>query len=90
MFTNSESAFDPRLQAERRRLEQQERRNQAICDQRALDRTPDSRVRVWERLHQLSLPRDPAHAILGKVAAATGLSIADVQEVQRLRVAAAG
>lgn len=86
MFPKTEMAFDPRLLAERRRLEQQERRNQAICDQRALDRTPDSRVRVWERLHQLRLPRDPAHAILAQVAAATGLSLAEIQEVQRLRV----
>ena len=76
---------DFRAQAERRRLEAEQRRSQALIDQRSLDNTPEARVRIWERLHQLRLPKDPGHAILLQVAQQTQLQLADVHEVQRLR-----
>jgi hypothetical protein len=78
---------DFRAQAERRRLEAEQRRSQALIDQRSLDNTPEARVRIWERLHQLRLPKDPAHAILQQIAQQTQLQLTDVQEVQRLRAA---
>lgn len=80
---------DFRAIAERRRLEAEQRRNQALHDQRSIDNTPEVRVRLWERLHQLRLPRDPSHAILNQVAGQTGLAVAEIQEVQRQRASAA-
>ncbi len=82
--------IDFRAQAERRRLEAEQRRSQALLDQRSLDNTPEARVRIWERLHQLRLPKDPAHAILLQVAQQTQLDLTDVQEVQRQRALPAG
>jgi hypothetical protein len=78
---------DFRAQAERRRLEAEQRRSQALIDQRSLDNTPEARVRIWERLHQLRLPKDPGHANLQQIAQQTQLQLADVHEVQRLRAA---
>jgi hypothetical protein len=43
------------------------------------------RVRIWERLHQVRLPKDPSHAILKQVAQQTALDLNEVLEVQRLR-----
>jgi hypothetical protein len=63
---------DFRAQAERRRLEAEQRRSQALIDQRSLDNTPEARVRIWERLHQLRMPKDPAHAILQQIAQPPG------------------
>jgi hypothetical protein len=80
-------AADRRAQLERQRLEAEEARGKALLDQRDTTTTPEARVRVWERLHQLRLPVDPAHAVLPHVAEQTGLALADIQEVQRQRAA---
>lgn len=88
MIPTTDYAADLRVQAERRRLEAEQERSQALLDQRAIDSPPDTRVRVWERLHQLRLPKDPAHAVLLQVAQQTGLDLKQVQEVQRQRAAA--
>lgn len=79
--------LDHRARIERARMEAEERREQAVVDQRSPQNSPEARVRIWERLHQLSLPRDPAHAILGIVAKQTGMPLAEVLEVQRQRSA---
>jgi hypothetical protein len=79
---------DFRALAERRRLEAEQERSQALRDQCAPENSPEARVRIWERLHQLRLPRAPAHAILLQVAQQTGLQMADLHEVQRLRAVA--
>lgn len=86
--TSGDYASDLRAQIERRRIEAEQLRQQALLDQRAFDSPPDARVRVWERLHQLRLPKDPMHAVLNQVAAQTGLALSDVQEVQRQRALA--
>lgn len=76
---------DFRAQAERRRLEAEQRRSQALIDQSSLDNSPEMRVRIWERLHQLRMPKSPDHAILLQIAQQTHLRLAEVQEVQRQR-----
>ncbi len=43
-------------------------------------------MRIWERLHQVRLPKDPDHPVLARVAERTGLDLAEIQEVQRLRI----
>lgn len=83
--SNSDSVSDLRAQIERRRLEAEQVRNQALLDQRDFASSPDQRVRVWERLHQLSLPKDPDHAVLAQVSRQTGLALSELQEVQRQR-----
>lgn len=88
LSTSGDYAADLRAQQERRRIEAEEVRQRALLDQRALDSAPDTRVRVWERLHQLTLPKDPQHAVLNQVAEQTGLTLSDVQEVQRQRALA--
>ena len=83
---NTPDAFpDCRARAERAAREAAERREQALVDQRSSDNTNDARVRIWERLHQVTLPRDPAHPILALIAKQTGMPIADVRAVQTQR-----
>ena len=77
--------LDHRARLERSQFEAAERRERALIDQRSPDNTPEMRVRSWEKLHQLRLPKDPAHAILRVVAQQTALQLNDVLEVQRLR-----
>ena len=75
---------------ERRALEEHER-----ADVRRADRaeqgsglnSADRRIRAWEKVHHLRMPSDPLHPALGAIAAATQLTLADVQNEQRLRSA---
>jgi hypothetical protein len=89
MNSSDYNISDFRVQAERARLEAEQRRTQALFDQRSHENPPEVRVRIWERLHQLRMPKDPAHAILTQIAKQTHLELAEVQEVQRLRAAGA-
>jgi hypothetical protein len=77
--------LDHRARLEHLRLEAEERRRQSLVDQRSPECSPDTRVRAWERLHQVRLPRSPEHAVLLIVAQQTGLALAEVQAVQRQR-----
>ena len=77
--------LDYRARFERQKFEAAERRERALVEQRSPDNTPAARVRIWEALHQVRLPRDPAHAILKLVAQQTALELADVLDVQRQR-----
>jgi hypothetical protein len=47
--------------------------------------SPSERIRVWERRHQIDLPRDPGHRLIKLIAANTGLSAEEVYAEQRLR-----
>lgn len=80
--------LDHRARAERDRLEAEHQRQRSLTDQRDPQNPPETRVRIWERLHQVRLPKDPAHAILAKVAEETALGLMAVLEVQRQRAAA--
>lgn len=76
----------------RRALEEQERaqrRRIEIEEQRSDLNPPDVRIRAWEKLHGLRLPADSNHRILDVVAVDTRLTIAEVQEEQRVRAAEA-
>lgn len=82
---SSDPVLDHRARLEQAQFEAAQRRDRALIDQRSPENSPEARVRIWETLHQVRLPRDPAHAILPQVAEQTGLDLADVLEVQRLR-----
>ena len=50
---------------------------------------PAERIRAWERLHRLTLPRGSAHSVLSVVAEATHLTLEQVREEQQRRSAGA-
>jgi hypothetical protein len=77
--------LDHRARVERALFEAAERRDRARIDQSSPRLTPAERVNVWERLHGVRLPKDPAHAILRQVAQSTALQLAEVLEIQRQR-----
>ena len=45
----------------------------------------EERIRIWERLHEVNLPRDPAHRLVEIIATNTGLTDTDVRDEQRRR-----
>jgi hypothetical protein len=63
----------------------QERRQAELAEQVSIRNMPSERIRIWERLHGLPLPRDPTHNLLSVIAAATDLQLEQVLEEQRLR-----
>lgn len=65
-----------------------ERRRQELREQCSPTNNPADRIRIWERLHQLPLPRSPSHRLMTVIAANTGLSLDEVQAEQRVRAAA--
>jgi hypothetical protein len=84
-MNSPEQTLDHRARLERARLEAEERRTREMSEQSSPINSPEIRIRAWERLHQVRLPRDPEHNVLLIIAQQTGMALADVQEVQRLR-----
>jgi hypothetical protein len=84
-----ESISDRHARLVREQEEMQQRRLEALAGQASIVNNPSERIRIWERLHGLPLPCNPAHKLLGVIAAATDLQLEQVQEVQRLRLLAA-
>ena len=67
-------------------LHADERRQAELSELTATANAPDARIRAWERTHGLSLPRSAAHPVLNSVAAATHLTLEQVQAEQRRRL----
>jgi hypothetical protein len=74
-----------RLTAEE--YERSEKRRQELAEQRSDLNSPETRIRTWERIHQLRMPSDPAHPILDVIAVSTRLTLEEVREEQRTRAA---
>lgn len=68
-------AAEAEANAAKRRVELEELRSDL--------KTPEERIRAWERVHGLALPRDPNHRILSAIARETRLTLDHVQAVQR-------
>ncbi len=66
-----------------------ERRRVDIAEQTLEPNAPGARIRAWEKVHALRMPSSLGHPVLDLIAAATQLSLAEVQEEQRLRSARA-
>lgn len=47
----------------------------------------EERIRIWERLHELRLPRSPSHVLVKVIATQTCLSLDQVHAEQRRRAA---
>lgn len=71
--------------AAREAVERVEARRFELAEQPSADNPPSVRIRIWEKLHALRLPRDPQHPILYVIATDTGLTLAQVQDEQRTR-----
>jgi len=77
---------DPMLDFRARLVHQQaeatERRRLDLAEQSSRLKTAEERIRIWERIHEVTLPRDPAHRLVDIIAANTGLTDADVRDEQ--------
>jgi hypothetical protein len=82
-----EAVGDYRARLEHHQAEAAERRQSALAEQSSPMNTAGQRIRIWERLHQVDMPRNPTHRLLPIIAANTGLSLAEVLDEQRLRAA---
>lgn len=60
-----------------------DRRRIALEELRSDLRSPEERVHAWERVHGLTLPVDPHHPVLDLIVARTGLTMQEVQAVQK-------
>jgi hypothetical protein len=80
-----ETNADYRARLAHLREEALERRQQQLNEQSSPHNTPSDRIRIWERLHQVELPRNPAHRLVAVIAANTGLSAEEVLAEQRVR-----
>ena len=84
-MSSHDPLLDHRARIEHAQQEAAERRARALLDQRSPENSDDVRVRVWESLHQVRLPRNPEHNVLAIIAQQTGLTLDAVQAVQRQR-----
>jgi hypothetical protein len=76
---------DYRARIARRQAEAAEVRQRELIEQTSTINPPDLRIRIWERLHEIPLPRDVSHRLLRVIAAQTGLTMAQVQAEQHNR-----
>lgn len=88
---NQPSGEDPMMDYRARLVHQQaeaaERRRHDIAEQSSRLKTAEERIRIWERIHEVNLPRDSAHRLVEIIAANTGLTDADVRDEQQRRAA---
>ena len=82
---------DPMMDFRARLVHQQaeaaERRRLDLAEQSSRLKTAEERIRIWERIHEVTLPRDTAHNLVEIIAANTGLTEAEVREEQQRRAA---
>jgi hypothetical protein len=76
-----------RAHIEHQNQERAAERQQQIALQSSTLSGPEERIRLWEKLHALNLPRSAQHKLLGVIAEQTNLSIQDVLDAQQRRVA---
>jgi hypothetical protein len=84
-----ESIADHRARLAREHEEMEQRRSDALAGQVSVVNAPSERIRIWEQLHGLPLPRSPTHKLLRVIAAGTQLRLEQVREVQQQRLAGA-
>lgn len=84
-----ESVADHRARLAREHAEMEQRRSDALAGQASVVNDPSERIRIWEQLHGLPLPRSPTHKLLRVIAAGTQLRLEEIREIQQQRLAAA-
>jgi hypothetical protein len=80
-----ESIADYRTRMEIVQAEALERWQQQLHEQSSTLNSASDRIRIWERRHQIDLPRNPSHRLLAIIAENTGLSLEEVRAEQQLR-----
>jgi hypothetical protein len=83
-----DSTADYRTRMANLQAEALEHWQKQLAEQSSVLNSPSDRIRVWERRHQIDLPRDPGHPLVKLIAANTGLSAEEVYAEQRLRAEA--
>ena len=83
--SNEDPMMDFRARLAHSQAEAAERRRLDLADQSSRLKTAEERIRIWERIHEVTLPRDPAHRLVEIIATNTGLTDADVRDEQQRR-----
>ena len=78
---------DSRKAAKLAEEERVARRQSELSAQTSPDNGPQRRIEIWEKLHALSLPRQPDHPLVRLIAGQTGLTLHEVCEEQGRRAA---
>jgi hypothetical protein len=80
---------DPMMDFRARLVHQQaeaaERRRTDLAEQCSRLKTAEERIRIWERIHEVTLPRDSEHRLVQIIAANTGLTDVEVRDEQQRR-----
>lgn len=79
------SMADRRAQVQREESERTAEREKELATQVSPFNSPEERIRIWERLHALSLPRAAGHKLVRVIATQTDLTIAQIHEEQLRR-----
>jgi hypothetical protein len=79
---------DRRAAALRAMEEKTELRKSRIAAIRASGTPSAERISLWERFHELRLPVDPHHRLVPVIANDTALTIGEIHDEQRRRLAA--
>jgi hypothetical protein len=79
--------MDFRARLVHQQAEAAERRRLDLAEQSSRLKTAEERIRIWERIHEVTLPKDPAHRLVDIIATNTGLTDSDVREEQQRRAA---
>lgn len=78
---------DRRAQIKQQNQERAAERQQQITLQSSPLSAAEERIRLWEKLHALDLPRSSKHKLLRVIAEQTNLSIQDILDAQQRRAA---
>jgi hypothetical protein len=77
--------LDFRARVVQQQAETAERRKVDLAEQSSNLKSAEERIRIWERIHEVTLPRDPAHRLVEIIAENTGLTDGDVRDEQQRR-----
>jgi hypothetical protein len=83
--TGEDPMMDFRARLVHQQAEAAERRRTDLAEQCSRLKTAEERIRIWERIHEVTLPRDPAHRLVDIITTNTGLTDADVRDEQQRR-----
>jgi len=84
-MSSDDLTMDFRARLMHQQAENAARRKVDLAAQSSRLNSAEERIRIWERLHEVTLLRDPAHRLIEIIAANTGLTEAEVRDEQRRR-----
>jgi hypothetical protein len=77
--------MDFRARLVHQQAEAAERRRMDLAEQSSRLKSAEERIRIWERIHEVTLPKDPAHRLIEIIATNTGLTDSEVRDEQQRR-----